>query len=292
MMGIDAWRDALLDGEPSITISLAAVAVLYAVGVRAVWHRAGRGRGVSVRQAWLFAAGIGALVLALLSPLDTMAEQLFAAHMIQHMVLIGIAPPLLVLGAPMVAFSWAIPRTLRMRAHRWWQHAPGTRALAEGAGGALLSPWAVWIPHAIAIWAWHTPALYQRALENGALHALEHLCFIGTALPLWWAVLEPRGVRREGYAAGILVLLATAMHTGALGALLVFARTAWYPAQAAGAAGWGLTALEDQQLAGLIMWIPGGFIYLVASSWLFLGWIGGRGRRAAPRPAAYLYTVR
>lgn len=291
-MSIDAWLDALRDAEPSIAIALAAVATLYAVGVRAVWHRAGRGHGVSVRQLWLFSAGIAALALALLSPLDTMAEQLFAAHMVQHMVLIAIAPPLLVLGAPMVAFSWGVPRALRMRVHRWWHRAGAARALAGGVGAALLSPWAVWIPHAIAIWAWHTPALYQRALEHEALHAAEHLSFIATALPLWWAVLEPRGVRREGYAAGILVLLATAMHTGALGALLVFARTPWYPAQAAGAAAWGLTALEDQQLAGLIMWIPGGFIYLAASSRLFLGWIGDSGKRRAPRPAAYLYTLR
>lgn len=291
MMGIDAWRDALLDGEPSIIISLVAVTMLYAGGVRAVWRRAGRGHGVSVRQASLFAAGMIALALALLSPLDTMAEQLFAAHMVQHMVLIGIAPPLLVLGAPMVAFSWAVPRPLRMRAHRWWHRATGARALAGGAGAALLSPWAVWIPHAIAIWAWHAPALYQRALENDTLHALEHLCFIGTALPVWWAVLEPRGARREGYAAGILVLLATAMHTGALGALLVFARTPWYPGQASGAAAWGLTALEDQQLAGLIMWIPGGFIYLVASSWLFLGWIGDGGRRRMVRAAPALRVL-
>ena len=291
-MSAHAWWDALRDAEPSIAISLAAVAALYALGVRAVWRRAGRGHGVSVRQASLFAAGIASLALALLSPLDTMADTLFSAHMIQHMVLIGIAPPLLVLGQPMVAFSWAVPRTARMAAHRWWQGAPVARGAASGAAAALLSPWTVWIPHAIAIWAWHSPSLYQHALENDTLHAFEHLCFIGTALPLWSAVLRPHGARREGYAAGILVLLATAMHTGALGALLVFARTPWYPAQAAGAAAWGLSALEDQQLAGLIMWIPGGFIYLIASSALFLGWIGTDGRRRVPRPAAYLYTVR
>jgi cytochrome c oxidase assembly factor CtaG/cytochrome c2 len=290
-MSIDAWLGALRDAEPSIVISLAAAAALYAAGVRAVWHRAGRGHGVSVHQAASFAAGIAALAIALLSPLDTMAEQLFAAHMVQHMVLIAIAPPLLVLGAPVVAFSWGVPRRLRMRVHRWWHRADAARAAASGIGAALLSPWVVWLPHAVAIWAWHTPALYQRALENGTLHALEHLSFIGTALPLWWAVLEPRGVRREGYAAGILVLLATAMHSGALGALLVFARTPWYPVQAAGAASWGLTALEDQQLAGLIMWIPGGFIYLAASSWLFLGWIGTGERRRVVRPAPALRVM-
>jgi len=292
MMSGHAWWTALRDAEPSIVISLAAVAALYALGVRAVWRRAGRGHGVSVRQASLFAAGIASLALALLSPLDTMADVLFSAHMVQHMVLIGIAPPLLVLGQPMVAFSWAMPRAARMAVHRWWQGAPVARGAASASAAALLSPWTVWIPHAIAIWAWHAPSLYQRALENDMLHALEHLCFIGTALPLWSAVLKPHGARREGYAAGILVLLATAMHTGALGALLVFARAPWYPAQAVGAAAWGLTALEDQQLAGLIMWIPGGFIYLIASSALFLGWIGAGGRRRVPRPAAYLYTVR
>lgn len=290
-MGIDAWRDALLDAEPSIAISLAAAALLYGAGVRAVWRRAGRGHGVSVQQAALFAAGIATLALALLSPLDTIADELFTAHMVQHMVLIAVAPPLLVLGAPAVAFSWAVPRGVRMRAHHWWRQATVTRETTAAIGATLLSPWVVWIPHAIAIWAWHSPALYQRALENEGVHALEHLCFIGTALPLWSAVLKPHGARREGYAAGILVLLATAMHSGALGALLVFARTAWYPAQAAGAAAWGLTPLEDQQLAGLIMWIPGGFIYLVASSWLFLGWIGDGEKRRIVRAAPALRVM-
>lgn len=286
------WWDALRDAEPSIVISLAAVAALYALGVRAVWRRAGRGHGVSVRQAWTFAAGIATLALALLSPLDAMADQLFSAHMIQHMVLIGIAPPLLVLGHPMVAFSWAVPRATRMGAHRWWRRATATRGLASAATTALLSPWVVWAPHAIAIWVWHLPGPYQLALASPLAHAAEHASFLGTALLLWSAVLKPHGARREGWAAGILVLLATAMHTGALGALLVFARTPWYPAQATGAAAWGLTALEDQQLAGLIMWIPGGFIYLIASSALFLGWIGaGDEKRNLPRAAPVLRIV-
>src|SRR5690348_8556290 len=164
-MGIDAWRDALLDAEPSIAISLAAAALLYGAGVRAVWRRAGRGHGVSVQQAALFAAGIATLALALLSPLDTIADELFTAHMVQHMVLIAVAPPLLVLGAPAVAFSWAVPRGVRMRAHHWWRQASVTRETTAAIGATLLSPWVVWIPHAVAIWAWHSPALYQRALE-------------------------------------------------------------------------------------------------------------------------------
>lgn len=282
-MNAAAWIDALRDAEPGIVMPLVAAALLYAWGVRAVWRRAGRGHGVSVRQALLFATGIATLALALLSPLDTVSEELFSAHMIQHMVLICIAPPLLVLGAPMVAFSWAMPKALRMRAHGWWQHAPSARGAVSGATALLLSPWLVWIPHAIAIWAWHMPGPYQLALRSETMHAAEHGCFLGTALLLWWAVLRPHGARREGYAAGILVLLATAMHTGALGALLVFARAPWYPLQAAGASAWGLTPLEDQQLAGLIMWIPGGFIYLIASSWLFLGWIGDDDTRQRSR---------
>jgi len=174
-----------------------------------------------------------------------------------------------------------------MRAHRWWQGATAARGLAGAAAAAVLSPWVVWMPHAVAIWVWHMPGPYQLALASPFAHALEHASFLGTALLLWSAVLKPHGARREGWAAGILVLLATAMHTGALGALLVFARTPWYPAQGAGAAAWGLTALEDQQLAGLIMWIPGGFIYLIASSALFLGWIGADGsEKRAPRSAA------
>ena len=287
------WIDALRDAEPSVVIALGATAALYAAGVRALWRHAGRGRGVTGRQASYFAGGVLVLALALLSPLDPLSESLFAAHMVQHMLLIAIAPPLLVGGAPLVAFAWAMPRRVRVAVHERWRGAPAIRRASGGVATLALSPWVVWIPHALAIWVWHLPGPYRLALHDPSAHALEHLSFFGTALALWWAVMRPAGVRREGYAAGILVLLVTAMQSGALGALLLFARAAWYPEQAAGAAAWGYTPLEDQQLAGLIMWIPGGFVYLIASSVLFLRWIDGGARsRRVVSPAPPLQRAR
>jgi cytochrome c2 len=105
------------------------------------------------------------------------------------------------------------------------------------------------------------------------MHALEHLSFFGTALLLWWTVLQPLGRRRTGYPASILLLGGTLMQSGALGALLMFARTPWYPLHAAGARAWGMSLLADQQLAGLIMWVPAGFVYVIAAALLFMQWM-------------------
>jgi cytochrome c oxidase assembly factor CtaG len=224
---------------------------------------------VCTAQVCWFAAGIATLVVALLSPLDTMAEQLFSAHMVQHMLLAVVAPPLLVAGAPELALLWVLPVAARRRvaqALRSWT-APHRVWLI------VTAPAFAWLIHAAAIWSWHAPALYELALASAAAHAAEHMSFVGTGMLLWWAILHPRGQRRTAYAVGILALFATATQTGILGALLTLTHRVWYPAQSAGAAVWGLTPLDDQQLAGLIMWVPVGLLYVVAMGVLFLAWV-------------------
>lgn len=254
--------------EPSTAIALVMMAAVYAAGVRAAWKHAGRGRGIRMSQVSWFAAGVLVLVVALASPIDVMSDDLFAAHMVQHVLLATVAPPLLLLGAPVPAVLWALRPTPRRRVARW-----AARTRLRGAWRALTAPAAAWLIHAVAIWAWHMPRLYQLALRSAPMHALEHVCFVGSAVFVWWAIVHPRQARRTGYAIGILTLFGTAMQTGALGALLTLSRSAWYPIHAAGAASWGLTALEDQQLAGLIMWVVGGLLYLLAISVLFVAWL-------------------
>ncbi len=117
--------------------------------------------------------------------------------------------------------------------------------------------------HAVVIWAWHIPALFQVALRHEPVHALQHATFIGSALLFWSVVMRPR--QREALGLSILLLFTTAIHTAALGALIAVARAPWYPAYGTEAAAWGLTALQDQQLAGLIMWIPANLAYLTAA---------------------------
>ncbi|MGK9232428.1 cytochrome c oxidase assembly protein [Inquilinus limosus] len=254
-----------------ITGPLLLTALLYARGVLRLWRRAGPGRGVGHGQAAMFLAGWLALAAALVTPLHALGERLFTAHMVEHEILMVLAAPLLALSRPVGAMLWGLPQGWR-------------RSLGAAAGSrpwrrfwrAVTDPLAATVLHGIAIWAWHVPALFAAALAEEAMHALQHLSFLVTALLFWWSLLCRRGSR--GVAVGHL--FATALHTGLLGALLVFSTRLWFPDQAGEAARWGLTALEDQQLAGLVMWIPACLAYPIAGLALAGLWIAGAGRRA------------
>jgi putative membrane protein len=241
--------------EPAAVVTLLALGLAYAWGLVRLRRRAGPGRGVRRGHAVAFALGWLALAAALASPLHPLGAALFSAHMTQHELLMAVAAPLLVLGRPLVAFAWAMPRVAR-------------RARPPRPLGALAEPWPATALHGAAVWAWHAPALYALALRSEAAHAAQHACFLGTALLFWWAVL---GARRQPLGTRILVLFLTALHTGALGALLTFAPRPLVSAYLATTGPWGLTPLEDQALAGLVMWIPGGVSYLAAALWLLAG---------------------
>jgi putative membrane protein len=269
----DAWTAWSTD--PGIWTLLLASAWLYARGVERMWRRSGAGRGVRRWQAACFAAGWATLFIALASPLHAMGDALFSAHMVQHELLMALAAPLLVLGRPLVPFLWALP--IR------WRRTLGGWAKVEAVQGGwrmLTAPFAAWLLHAVALWAWHLPGPYQATLASGWMHTLQHASFLGTGLLFWWALVHGRE-GRMGYGTSVFYLFATAMHSGALGALLTFAPQPWYPAYAGFAQAWGLTALEDQQLAGLIMWIPAGLAYGVAGLVLFAAWLREAERRAA-----------
>lgn len=267
MTGEPVWTR--WDGGPVELLLIALPAIWYAVGVHALWQHAGVGRGVTRLQACSFAAGILTLFIALVSPVDALAEALFSVHMTQHLLLILVAAPLCVLGAPLLPMLWALPRSGRRRVGEWWKR----RALIRAAVYLATAPVVVFALHTAALWFWHFPGPYETALRNPFVHALEHLSFFGTALLFWWVVAQPVGRRRVSYPAAILLIAGTLMQSGALGAVLMFARSPWYPVHAEGAREWGVTLLGDQQLAGLIMWIPAGFIYVAAAALLFLKWM-------------------
>jgi putative membrane protein len=245
-------------GDSGALISIVMIAVLYGIGVRRLWKSAGRGHVVSRVEVGCFYAGILVLLAALCSPLDAVADVLFSVHMLQHVLLIAVAAPLAILGAPLLPLMWALPRVWRVAAGRAW-NAVGMRR----GSAALARPLPAWGLHTVALWAWHLPGPYTAALASAPIHAIEHICFYTTALLMWWVAFRP--LRGPGGIAGSLFVIAgTFAQSGALGAILTFSGSPWYYSQSLGAAAWHLTALEDQQLAGLIMWIPAGFIYLVA----------------------------
>jgi putative membrane protein len=245
-----------------LLLGLTLTALLYGRAVIILWRRAGVGRGVSWGQVWLFAMGMGTLFVALISPLDTLSTALFSAHMAQHLLLLYVAPLLLVLGAPPFLLLWAMPRPWRRPLMGWWQQSFWHRLWQW-----LLHPMAVWALFGLTLWLWHIPLFYQAAVVNRTIHMVEHGAFFGTALLFCWLLVDGRQARTKAAANEgliLLVIFTTALHSGLLGALLTFAATPFYPIYRFGVAQWGLTLLEDQQIAGVLMWIPAGFFYLGA----------------------------
>jgi putative membrane protein len=253
--------------EPVVVLTLALAGWAYLRGLRALWRSAGSGHGISRWEAVAFAAGWVMLLLALVSPLHRLGGVLFAAHMAQHELLMAAAAPLLVLGRPLVPFVWALPLRWRRTVGKWAAVAP-----VRATWTLLTLPLVAWTVHAIAIWVWHAPALFEATLRSDLTHTLQHVSFLGTGLLFWWALL--RGAPgRLGKPAAVLYLFTTTVHTTLLGALLTFSSRPWYPRYASGTAAWGLTPVEDQQLAGLIMWVPAGLAYLAATLAIAASWL-------------------
>jgi len=256
-----------------VTAVLFLCAAAYAAGLVRLWRSAGVGQGIGRGQAAAFGAGILILLIALVG-LHRVSEELLVAHMVQHELLMIVSAPLMALGSPLVAWLWLAPSRWR-----YGLAAGARRSRIAAACGALGAPVAAWGLFSVALWAWHVPSLYQAALRSDAVHIVEHLSFFLTAV-LFWSGLRRGRYGRLGYGAAVVFVFATAVHSGVLGALLTFSRTVWYPAYAQSPAASGLTALEDQQLAGLVMWVPAG-ILLTAGALIFLAaWIRESERRA------------
>ena len=232
-----------------------------------VWRRAGQGAMVGTSRVIAFGSGLLTVFLALVSPIDALGGVLFTGHMIQHLLLMVIAAPLLVIGAPLLPMLWSLPRAARLGSGRWWLRSRRLRAFVEG----LTAPAVGWLLYALTLWVWHVPTLYRLALRNEAVHELMHLSFLAAGLLFWWSLLQPLGRRRLNIGMGILYLFTTTLHGMALAVLITLAREPLYYPRSLGL--WGLSPLEDQQLAGLLMWVPPNLIYLGILVTLFFKWM-------------------
>ena len=265
------WRP-----DPAAALALAVCLWAYGRGLVRLWRRAGYGRGVSALESLAFAAGIAALALAFLSPLDAATGTLLTAHMIQHLLLIAVAPLLILLGRPDAVLPFAFPEAARRAVSRspWLRPAGSLRRLARPLPAALL--------HALALWLWHAPGPFEAALRSNLLHDLEHASFLATALLFWQSVIFA-GRSPSARIAAIVATLVTLIQSGFLGALITLAGRPLYQAYRFSDV-WGLTPAEDQQLAGLVMWIPMGAIYLVTGLVLAAMLIGAE-QPGPPQPA-------
>ena len=246
--------------EPLVAVGLFAGLVLYLIG----WKRLSLTAAAMVPRWrwWCYIASIVTIVLALLSPIAAYSEQLFAMHMVQHLLLLLIAPPLLLLGAPLLPALWALPVNARRAVGR--RLAPGQ--VLHHLGHALTTPLIAVALYVVTVAIWHVPVMYDAAQGRTVTHDLEHLMFFGTALLYWWPVMHPsRGRRRLSYGLAVPYLVPPLFEGMLIGVLLAFSSVPLYETYRGldTAPIWGLSSLDDQQLGGLIMWVPGGLFFLI-----------------------------
>lgn len=241
---------------------------VYLAGVRKIWRACGAGRGVRRWEVGAFLAGQATLLAALVSPLDRLSDLLFSAHMTQHELLLVVAPPLVVLGRPVVPLLTLLPELawIGVRLRRPWR--------------VVGSPVFAVVVHGLAVWLWHVPALFEATLRDELVHAAQHATFFGSAALFWWTLLRGRW-GRAGYGVAVLFVFATAAHTSVLGALLTVVARVVYPSYVERALSVEVSPLDDQVLAGLVMWIPASAASLLAALALAFVWLGESGRRVA-----------
>lgn len=248
--------------QPLILLGLGIAAAGYAFAFyyfhRRGWlaHLARRGL-IRRHQPWCFAAGLVAILIALLSPIETLAGLLFLVHMVQHMLLIMVAPPLILLGLPAPLIRWLILETK-------------LRSVLEG----LTTPLVAYAFYSLNLLLWHVPALYQAALRNQWIHDLEHALFFYTALFFWWRLLDPTNGWFPFWPwppAKWVYLLVAAPPSYVLGAILWANHSVVYPFYAQAPRPWLLTALWDQRYAGMLMWLQG-WMFVMVSMFVFFLW--------------------
>lgn len=222
-------------------------------------------------QAQIFGLGWLALFIALVSPIDTLSESLLTMHMVQHLLLTLVAPPLMLLGTP----RWLFRPLLRL---------PGALLL----GRLITGPVLAFIVYNAVFSLWHVPKYYELTLNSQLFHILEHAMFFGAAALTWWPICSPLDeLPRAHPGVQVVYLFLQSLPPTILGALLTFAEAPLYPSYLRAPRLWGLDPLSDQQLAGLIMWIPGSLVFFGVLTVIFLRWLSrdedpGPWRRSDP----------
>jgi cytochrome c oxidase assembly factor CtaG len=245
--------DASWTLAPAVLFSVALYAVVYALRWRAV-RRTHGARGAGLGRLALWFAGLALVLAALVSPVDRISEQLASAHMVQHLILADLVPIALILALTKVLLR------------------PVTRAVhdLERRAGILAHPVMGVIAYVGVMWLWHVPALYEAALEHAAVHVLEHLSFAFAGTLYWWHLISPiRSRLRLGGMAPVAYMASTKLLVGALGVLLAFAPELLYSAYAVDGERWGMTPLDDQQVAGLIMGLEQSLVMGIGLAYLF-----------------------
>ncbi len=255
-IGLDFWLTEW-NWEPSILIGTALITGLYLYAIGPLRKRYYPSEQVRAGQTISFLLGILVMFLALVSPLDELGDSyLFSAHMVQHLFLTIVGPPLLLLGTP----EWFVKPLLRNK-------------VVFKIAKVLTYPAVAFVLYNADFWLWHAPPLYNATLENQNIHILEHLTFIVFGILYWWPIFSPsKDLPRLSIGGQILYLFLSGMPSVLLGAGLTFSPPLYAPYLAAPRV-WGISAATDQQLGGLIMWVPVSILYIIIMSVLFIRWM-------------------
>ena len=266
----------------AVNVSLCLAALIYAKG----WldlHKTFR----NLISAWRLAAylaGIFSLWIAIGSPLEAFDDVSLSVHMVQHLLLMAVAPPLILLGAPTLPLLRGLPRIIRGPVGRFLCWSPAQRL-----GYLFTDPAICWIFASVALITWHIPAAFELALRSDSWHEVEHVCFFATSLMFWWPVLQPfpSVARWPGWSIPLYLFLGT-LPGGALGAFLTFCDRVLYPSYAAAPVIFFASPLEDQAFAGALMWVFGTFVYTVPAVILTVRLLSGNTARSRHENAMHL----
>ena len=265
---LPGWR--VSGWDTAVMMALGIGAAGYAAGSRRLAQRGARVRTVERASFWI---GWVAFLAAVAPPLDRAATLTFSSHMAQHELLMLIGAPLMIVGRPIVPWLWALPLAARVRAGAGLQHRAPSRLWR-----VATNPVTAFLLHGAAVWVWHLPAFYEAAVRSESIHAFQHATFVGTSVLFWWGLVYGR-YGRAAYGASALYVFTTMTHTGVLGALFALSTGPFYQLYADRAAALGIDAARDQQLAGLVMWIPAGVVLMVFGLALLVAWIAESERR-------------
>lgn len=264
-----SWR-------PEVIVPLLLLAVWYGRGWWVLRQRGRAGHGFA--RWWRLAAyfaGLLLLAVSLLSPIDTLSGFLFAMHMVQHLFMVMFAPPLLMIANPFPVFLWGLPDPLRRLLGQGLSRMIRRQSPLRRSLRAILAPGVSWFIFVVVLWGWHDPNLYNAALRHQWIHDLEHITFFGTAMLFWWRITGagPRVHQKLSLLGQVALAIAGVPPNMILGVFLAFATEPLYSFYVEMPRITGLSVLEDQALSGIIMWIPGSMMYIIAALVLLFTWM-------------------
>jgi len=249
--------------DPALMMNLALVTWLYTRGIARLRQSSQKRVSFGKENVFCFAGGLAVLLACLVSPLDPLSSQLASAHMVQHMTIMTIAAPLIARGSPGLLLGLGLPPVGLSILRKF------RRLIRSLFGRPDKNLVVCWMVYAAVMWTWHYPLFYESALQFPLNHDLQHLSFFLVAMLFWQPIVDPFFRPRKNKGAEIFYLFTTTLHATILGVFMTIAPVAWYLHYEGLSELWNLSVLEDQQLAGLIMWMPACAAYAFCAIWLF-----------------------